>query len=151
MEIAVADLDAPDMVELIRIHSEGMLANSPEGACHFLDSSGLAGDDVTVWSIREDGALAGMGALKEINAVHGELKSMRTAEGFLGRGVGRVVLDHILDEARARGYERVSLETGSGEAFAAACHLYEKVGFERCDAFEGYEPTDFSQFYTLPL
>lgn len=149
--IAVADLDASDVQELVRVHAMGMLENSPEDACHFLDASGLAADDVTVWAIRADGELAGMGAMREIDAHHGEVKSMRTAETFLGRGVGRRILGHILDEARTRGYQRVSLETGSTEGFAAACHLYESEGFERCAAFSGYEDNDFSRFYSLDL
>jgi putative acetyltransferase len=145
------DLTGPDIRALLELHFEGMLANSPEGSCHFLDIDGLRGPDVTFWSIRSHGALAGCGALREIDDGHGELKSMRTSLDHLGRGVGRRLLVHIVDVARDRGYGRVSLETGSTPAFDAARHLYTSFGFDECEPFAGYEANPFSRFYTLDL
>lgn len=145
------DLTGAAIRALLEIHFAGMVANSPPGSCHFLDFEGLAAPDVTFWSIWDGDDLAGCGALKELDATHGELKSMRTAEAHLGRGVGGIVLGHILGVARQRGYTRVSLETGQGEAFAAAIRLYEKTGFVRCEAFGSYQPDPFSNFFTLEL
>jgi putative acetyltransferase len=151
MRIIEDDLTGPEIQELLRIHAEGMMANSPEGSCHFLDLTGLQVPEVTVWSIWDADQLAGCGALREIDPTHGELKSMRTAEEHLGKGVGRLMLSHILDTARARGHERVSLETGSTPAFDAAVHLYESVGFELCGPFDTYVDDPFSRFYSLAL
>jgi putative acetyltransferase len=100
---------------------------------------------------RLDGDLAGCGALKQLDATHGELKSMRTAEAHLGRKVGATIPTHILNVARSRGYERVSLEPGSGEPFAAATKLYTNFGFVPCGPFGGYADDPFSRFYTLTL
>ena len=151
MEITEDDATGEAIQALLRRHAEGMLANSPKDACHFLDVSEFQREDVTLWTIWDGDALAGCGALREIDATHGELKSMRTADEHLGKGVGRRMLAHITDTAKARGYERVSLETGSTEAFAAAIHLYESVSFEACGPFAGYEENPFSRFFTLTL
>lgn len=139
------------MRELLRLHAEGMLANSPKDACPFLDLSGLQRPDVTVWSLWSGSDLAGCGALREIQPDHGEVKSMRTAPSHLGCGVGRVLLAHIVGVAHQRAYRRLSLETGTGDAFAAAIHLYESAGFRRCGPFGGYADNQFSQFFTLEL
>jgi len=145
------DLTGPQIRALLELHFAGMLANSPPGSCHFLDFDGLRSPDVTFWSIWDGDDLAGCGALREIDPQHGEVKSMRTAEAHLGRRVGSRMLAHIVDEARSRGYGRVSLETGSSEAFAAAIRLYEGFGFEPCGPFAGYRADPFSRFFTLEL
>jgi putative acetyltransferase len=145
------DLTGNEIQDLLRLHAEGMLSNSPNDACHFLDLSGLQDPCVTVWSAWDGDQLAGCGALKELDASHGELKSMRTAPDHLGRGVGRAILEHITATAQQRSYRRLSLETGTGDSFAAAVHLYESSGFQRCDPFGSYEDNDFSRFFTLSL
>jgi putative acetyltransferase len=145
------DLSGAEIRALLEIHFAGMLANSPAGSCHFLDFDGLRADGVTFWSIWDDTELAGCGALKELDALHGELKSMRTAEAHLGRKVGARMLGHIVQVARSRGYTRLSLETGSGEPFAAATRLYTNFGFEPCGPFGSYVDDPFSRFYTLAL
>lgn len=149
--IVVDDLEGVEIRELLRLHAEGMLANSPKDACHFLDLTGLRHPAVTVWSLWDGGELAGCGALREIDPGHGEVKSMRTAPTHLGRGVGRAMLAHLASTARTRGYRRLSLETGTGDAFAAAIRLYESFGFRRCAAFADYVDNEFSQFFTLEL
>lgn len=151
LDIREDDLSGHEIQDLLQLHAEGMLANSPADACHFLDLGGLRHPLVTVWSIWDDSNLAGCGALREIDADHGEVKSMRTAPQHLGRGVGRRMLSHIVDVARARRYSRLSLETGSSESFAAAVHLYESFGFERCGPFADYADNEFSRFFTLAL
>ncbi len=95
--------------------------------------------------------LLGCGALKELDARHGEIKSMRTARSHLRRGVAAGILSHLIGEARARGYLRLSLETGSGEAFVPAARLYAKFGFDYCGPFADYGPDPFSRFMTLTL
>ncbi len=151
MLIIEDDLTGEAIQELLRIHAEDMLISSPEGACHFFDLEGLQAPDVTVWSIWDGDSLAGCGALREIDASHGEVKSMRTADAHLGRGVGRQMLRHIVDTGYRRGYERISLETGSSPRFDAAINLYESYGFVRCHPFDTYEANDFSVFYSLLL
>ena len=152
MEIREGGLDDRQVVELLRVHAAGMLANSPAESCHFLDLSGLKAADVTFWSAWDGEELAGIGALKQIDAAHGEIKSMRTAPGRLRGGTGAAILSHILKVARERGYRRLSLETGSGEAFEPAIALYRKFGFTDCPAFGDYPADDpFSRFLSRVL
>ena len=145
------DLSGAAIRALLEQHFAGMLANSPAGSCHFLDFDGLRAGDVTFWSIHKGEDLAGCGALKMLDGAHGEIKSMRTAEAFLRQGVAAHLLVHIVAEARSRGLERLSLETGSGPAFEAALALYRRHGFEDCDPFADYKPDPFSRFMTRKL
>jgi putative acetyltransferase len=145
------DLDSTDVVDLLQFHFDQMRGTSPPEACHVLPLDGLKHPAVTFWSAREKGRLVGVGALKEIAANHGEVKSMRTAPEALGRGVGSAVLAHIVSEARRRGYTRLSLETGSTEPFAAALRLYERDGFVPCGPFGDYQDTPFTRFFTRKL
>lgn len=145
------DLSGAAIRALLEVHFAGMLANSPAGSCHFLDFDGLRGDGVTFWSIHRGDDLAGCGALKMLDPRHGEIKSMRTAETFLRQGVAARMLDHILGEARARGLERLSLETGSSPAFEPALALYRRHGFEDCESFADYKPDPFSRYMTRLL
>ena len=152
MEIREGGLRDPQVIDLLNVHFAGMLANSPAESCHFLDLSGLEAADVTFWTAWEGETLLGMGALKQLDPAHGEIKSMRTVERHLGKGVGAAMLAHIVETARARGYERLSLETGSTPAFEPALRLYARHGFERCGTFAGYPADDpFSRFMTLTL
>lgn len=151
MRIIEDDLTGPEIRSLLETHFAGMLANSPEGSCHFLDFNGLNADDVTFWSIWDGNSLAGCGALKELDAEHGEIKSMRTHADHLRKGVGAVMLTHIISEARERGYRRLSLETGSTEAFIPALALYEAHGFQFCPPFGDYVEDPFSRFMTLAI
>jgi putative acetyltransferase len=145
------DLSGAAIRALLEQHFAGMLANSPAESCHFLDFDGLRAGDVTFWSIHRGDELAGCGALKTLDARHGEIKSMRTADAFLRQGVAAHMLGHIVAEARARGLERLSLETGSGPAFEPALALYRRHGFEECEPFADYKPDPFSRFMTRAL
>ena len=142
------DLSGAAIRALLEQHFAGMLANSPAGSCHFLDFDGLRAGNVTFWSIHDGDTLAGCGALKQLDAAHGEIKSMRTADAFLRRGVAARMLDHIIDEARRRGLARLSLETGSGAAFEPAIALYRRYGFDDYAPFADYKPDPFSRFMT---
>nr|WP_245201570.1 GNAT family N-acetyltransferase [Sphingomonas trueperi] len=135
----------------MRLHAAGMLANSPAESCHFLDLSGLQAADVTFWSAWAGADLLGMGALKQLDATHGEVKSMRTVPAQLGKGIGAAVLEHILAVARARGLTRLSLETGTAPAFEPAIRLYTRYGFAPCPPFGRYAEDPHSRFLTLAL
>lgn len=151
MRIIRDDLTGHAICALLETHFAGMLANSPKGSCHFLDFAGLNATDVTFWSIWDGDALAGCGALRELDGRHGEIKSMRTHADHLGKGVGAAMLAHIIAEARARSYLRLSLETGRGDAFVPAFRLYASAGFTEWGPFADYQPDPFSLFMTLDL
>lgn len=145
------DLSSPQVQALIAEHLAGMHGNSPAGHVHALAVDGLKAQDVTFWTAWADGKLCGCGALKELSGTSGEVKSMRTRTQFQRRGVGQAVLDEILRTARKRGYSRLYLETGTGEAFAAAHALYLRNGFVWSGPFGGYTATDFNVFMVKAL
>ncbi len=151
MEIKVDDLTGPEIQRMLREHLEDMARHSPPESMHALDLEGLRKPEITFWSAWEDGELFGCGALKELTPKHGEVKSMRTAPAHRGRGVASTMLKQILKEAKRRGYDRVSLETGSMAAFAPARGLYAKFGFEGCGPFAGYVEDPNSVFMTKRL
>lgn len=152
MQIRDGGLREPQVIALLEAHFAGMLANSPPGSCHFLDLSGLEAPDVSFWSLWDGEALLAIGAMKQLDAEHGEVKSMRTVASRLRSGAAARMLEHIVATARSRGYRRLSLETGSTPAFDAAHALYRKFGFVPCDAFGDYPKDDpFSRFLTLAL
>lgn len=150
-QIFEGELDHDDVRALLAQHFIEMRAGSPPSACHVLPVDGLKGPAIRFFTLRDDGVLLGCGALKRLEPGHGEVKSMRTADAALGRGVGQAMLDHIVAMARNEGMNRLSLETGSTEQFAAANRLYEKNGFERTGAFGGYTDTPWTHFYTRQL
>ena len=145
------ELEHDDVRQLLTQHFAEMRAGSPPSACHVLPIEGLRDPAIRFFSLREDGGLLGCGALKRLEPGHAEIKSMRTADSALGRGVGKALLDHIVAIARADGIGRLSLETGSTEPFAAALRLYEREGFERCGPFGGYADTPFTRFYSRKI
>lgn len=151
MLIVVDDLTGPGIVALLDEHLRDMRATSPPGSVHALDLDGLRDPAVTVWTVVEDGAVIGCGALKVLEPGHAEIKSMRTAAGHQGRGIGTAVLRHLLAEARARGLHRLSLETGTQEFFAPARALYARHGFVPCPPFAGYTDDPNSAYLTLEL
>jgi len=136
---------------LIERHLAFARANSPPEDVHALEVTGLRDPDVSFFGIRDGDELVGIGALKHLDEGHGEIKSMHTAEEARGRGVGRAMLTGLLAEARARGYRRVSLETGTMAAFAAARDLYASAGFVVCGPFGGYRMSPNSVCMTLEL
>lgn len=151
LEIREDDLTSPQTLALLKLHLEGMHANSPPGSVFALDHSGLNAGDVTVWSAWVGGTIAGIGALKDLGEGIGEIKSMRTSPSFLRRGVAAALLEHIVSVARARGMTRLSLETGSGPAFEPALTLYRRRGFVEGDSFGAYTRSAFNQFFHLTL
>ncbi len=148
MRIIEDDLSGAEVRTLLETHFAGMLASSPEGSCHFLDFEGLKAPEVTFWSIWDGEQLAGCGAMKELSAEHGEIKSMRTHADHLRKGAAARMLEHIIATARQRGYVRLSLETGSTPDFDAAHGLYLRYGFEYCPPFGDYVEDPFSRYMT---
>lgn len=151
MSIAAGGLDDPQVQDLLRAHLAGMHEHSPPESVFALDQSGLRAPEISFYAAWAGEQLAGIGALKELGPEHGEIKSMRTHASCLKRGVASMLLEHLLAEARSRGYRRLSLETGKGPAFEAALSLYAKYGFEAGAPFADYEASDFSQFLHLDL
>lgn len=151
MRITEGGLDDPDVLALLREHLQGMADHSPPESIHALDVEGLRAPDITFWTMRADNEVLGCIALKRLDERHGEIKSMRTASAHLRKGVAAALLEHLVAEARRRGYERLSLETGSGPGFEAAHTLYRKFGFVECGPFADYREDPFSRFMTAVL
>jgi putative acetyltransferase len=143
--------DSADVRALLSAHLAFANEHSPPEDVHALDVSGLLTPDISFFSAREQGQLLGVGALKQLDPVHAEIKSMHTAQAARGRGVARAMLEHLLATARQRGCARVSLETGSMPAFAPARSLYESVGFQPCAPFGKYWDSPNSVCMTLAL
>jgi putative acetyltransferase len=151
MKIRIDDLRGPEIAALLEEHINDMRSVSPPESKHALDLNGLRKPEITFWTIWEGDKLAGCGALKELDKTHGEIKSMRTARTFMRRGVASKVLHHIISEATQRGYQRLSLETGSMDFFKPAHKLYESFGFEYCGPFGDYKLDPNSLFLTKEL
>jgi len=151
IEIRPDDLSGEATRRLVTAHLAGMHATSPACSVHALDVDALRQPSVSFWSAWIDGDLAGIGALKRLDEHRGELKSMRTDPRYLGRGVGRAVLRHIMAAAANIGMTSLWLETGTSEDFAAAHRLYTSEGFETCGPFEEYVLDPFSTFMTRPI
>ena len=151
MKIELDDLTRPQIHALLNEHLQNMYELSPPESVHALDLDKLRQPGITFWSAWDGPVLLGCGALKELNATHAEVKSMRTPQALRRRGAGRALLAHIVDVAKMRGYARLSLETGSQPAFRPAQQLYESFGFTRCGPFEGYVDDPNSVFMTLRL
>jgi putative acetyltransferase len=151
MHIRLDDLTGPDIIRLLREHLQGVAQHSPPQSIHALDLDGLRRPEITFWSVWHDGELMGCGALKELDRRQGEIKSMRTAAAHLRKGVAARLMQHILEEAERRGYERVSLETGSMDGFAPARRLYARFGFVMCGPFADYVEDPNSTFMTRAI
>jgi putative acetyltransferase len=145
------ELDRDDVRTLLAQHFAEMRAGSPPSACHVLAADDLGASTIRFLTVREHGMLLGIGALKRLSTDHGEIKSMRTSDLALGRGVGKAMLAHLTATARTAGMKRLSLETGSTEQFAAAVRLYEQDGYERCGPFGDYADTQWTLFYTRKI
>ena len=151
MRIEVDDLTRPQVHRLLEEHLTNMYELSPPESVHALDLSKLRTPDITFWTVWDGDELVGCGALKELAPGHGEIKSMRTPKKLRRRGAGRAVLAHIIDTARQRGYQTLSLETGSQEAFVPAQNLYRSFGFDLCGPFGDYREDPNSVFMRLKL
>lgn len=151
LRIARADLDDPAVRALLAAHSAHSATASPAGSDHALAPEALRAPDVALWVACVGETVAACAALKALSSHAGEVKAMHTLPAFRGRGIAPRLLAQIVHVARERGYERLSLETGTNDAYAAARHLYEAAGFVRCAPFGPYEADPSSAYYTLAL
>jgi putative acetyltransferase len=151
MDIKIDDLTGTKVAELVGEHLHGMTLNSPPESIHALNLEQLRKPEITFWSAWEGNELLGCGALKELDGQHGEIKSMRTSSSHLRKGIAKLLLNHIIEEAKQRGYQRLSLETGSMEAFEPARRLYASFGFSYCQPFSDYIEDTNSVFMTIEL
>lgn len=151
MRVGPADLTDPQVTALIEAHQRDMFEISPPGTSFALDVSGLQGPEIALFGAWEGDTLIAIGALKRLSADHAEIKSMRTRADHLGRGAARALLSAILDAARGEGIRRISLETGTSDAFAPAIALYTRHDFRAGPAFAGYANGPHNQCYHLEL
>lgn len=151
MDIRLDPLTGPEIAGLLQEHLDDMARHSPPESVHALDLGKLRRPDIHFWSGWRDGVLVGCAALRELDPTHGEIKSMRTAAAHVRTGVAAALLAHLLDEARRRGYRRLSLETGTPAAFAPARAMYARFGFEPCAPFGDYTEDPYSMFMTRAL
>ena len=151
MDIRLDDVTGPEIAALLQEHLRDMHRVSPPESVHALDLESLRQPGITLWTVWDGGRLAGCGALKALDPQHGEIKSMRTASAYRRKGVAKQMLQHLLDEAKQRGYTRVSLETGSMDFFLPARALYASFGFEYCSPFADYMEDPNSVFMTKEL
>ncbi len=151
--IQPADLQSAETIALLEAHRRWMKAFTPPEYVWALPVDALRAPDISVWIVRDDDSnrLAGCGALKRLDDRHGEIKSMRTVENYLRRGVAKSLLEFLIDEARRREFARLSLETGAHDAFKPARKLYETMGFAYCGAFADYPQNPHSVFMTQAL
>lgn len=150
-EIRVDDLRGTEVAALLQEHLDEMAQYSPPESIHALDLERLRSPEITFWTVWQNGDLVGCGAIRQLDATHGEIKSMRTSHRHRRKGVAAVMLQHILDEALRRGYQRLSLETGSPAAFEPARQLYTRFGFTYCPPFGDYVKDTYSVFMTRTL
>lgn len=151
MHIKLDDLQSSEVAGLLQLYLDDMAKHSPPESVHALDLDELRQSHVSFWTAWENNSLAGCGALSKLDQSHGEIKSMRTANNFLRRGVAALLLEHILVQAKADGLQRVSLETGTPEVFKPARQLYARYGFQECAPFADYVEDPYSVYMTLRL
>ncbi|MBU0912251.1 MAG: GNAT family N-acetyltransferase [Gammaproteobacteria bacterium] len=151
MRIQPDDLTGPEIAALLQEHLNDMNAVSPPESKHALDLTGLQAENISFWTLWQQHQLAGCVALKQLNNRQGEIKSMRSASAFRGQGLGKVLLQHVISEAKSRGYQQLYLETGAMDYFAPARFLYRSFGFELCGPFAQYKEDPNSVFMLLQL
>ena len=149
--ISTDDLSDPQVVALLEGHLAQMRQVSPPGSVHALDVGALRAEGITFWAARDGAQVVGCLALQRLDAGHAELKSMRTLPSRLRQGIAGRLLRHALDQARAAGYTRVSLETGSEDFFEPARTLYRRYGFRPAPPFAAYTGDPHSAYFTLRL
>ncbi|MGI3090726.1 GNAT family N-acetyltransferase [Vibrio diabolicus] len=151
MRIEIDDLERPQVLALLEEHLQDMYATSPPESVHALDVSKLKLPSITFWTGWDGEQLLGCVAMSELEDGHAELKSMRTTPSARKQGVASRLLNHVIEQAKHQGIQRLSLETGSMAFFEPAHRLYEKHGFAYCEQFGDYQPDPNSRFMTLAL
>ena len=136
--ITVEESLTDELAQVLKAHWLFCTSSTPIEHVYALDASKLFTPDITVFGARIDGELAGVGAMRKLDGEHAELKSMHTLAKSRGLGVGKAMVAHIEDFARSSGIKRMSLETGTNEAFKPARELYKSLGYRSCEAFGEY-------------
>ncbi|MCG9697844.1 GNAT family N-acetyltransferase [Shewanella sp. Isolate11] len=151
MQFVLGLVTQANVVWLLKQHSEEMYAISPAESVHTLDLQSLSQPDIRFWTLWDGDHLAGCGAIKRLDKYHAEIKSMRTTHAYRQRGLGSLMLHHLIADAAQLGITRLSLETGSMNFFTPARSLYQKFGFHHCQPFAQYRPDPNSIFMTRTL
>ncbi len=151
MKIVIDDLSSKEIAQFLEEHIKDMKSVSPPESKHALDLEGLRKPEITFWTIIDNEQIIGCGALKHLDKEHAEIKSMRTSSFYRQKGLGSMMLNHLITEARKRGYSRLSLETGAMPFFEPARNLYKKHGFKPCSPFSNYKEDPNSVFMTKEL
>ncbi|EGR1118257.1 TPA: GNAT family N-acetyltransferase [Vibrio parahaemolyticus] len=151
MRIEIDNLERPQVIALLEEHLQDMYATSPPESVHALDVSKLKLPSITFWTGWDGEQLLGCVAMSQLEDGHAELKSMRTTPSARKQGVASRLLNHVIEQAKHQGIQRLSLETGSMAFFEPAHRLYEKHGFTYCEPFGDYQPDPNSRFMTLAL
>ena len=151
MKSIEGNFDNPEVNELLKKHFIELRSVSPAGSTHVLDIAGLKDQSIKFWSLWVNNELVGCGALKFLEKNHGEFKSIRVADKFKKTGVGKKIIDHLIEEAKKLQISKLSIETGAGEFFLPARKLFSKFGFKKCPPFAHYKEDSNSCYYTLNL
>jgi putative acetyltransferase len=151
LRIVPGDFDDTRVVALLAGHFAAMRATGPQESCHVMPLDAMREAGLDFFAVWDGEVLAGVGAIKRLDAGHGEIKSMHTAAAYRRRGVGQATLDYLLAHAKGLGLSRLSLETGAGDFFVPARALYARNGFETCEPFGDYKPDPNSAFMTRTL
>lgn len=151
VDIRIVNPQDPEIAAIIAFHLSGMAENSPKDSVYALNASGLSEPAVTLFGAFQNDKCLSIGALKKLSQTEGEIKSMRTVKSALGQGLGKAILKHIIQVARNNELKTLFLETGTGQSFEAAHHIYETHGFNPCPAFGDYAQSDFNRFFALKL
>lgn len=149
--ILPGDFDDARVAALLAGHFAAMRSTGPEESCHVMPLDAMREADLDLFAVWDGESLAGVGAVKRLDAAHGEIKSMHTAAAYRRRGVAQATLDHLVAHAAALGLSRLSLETGAGDFFVPARALYARNGFEDCAPFGDYRPDPNSVFMTRAI
>jgi len=149
--IIADDLTGTDVIALLQLHLDDMHRWSPPESCHVMPVERLRRPDVSFFSAWDGPHLAAVGAIRHLDTTRGELKSMRAAAAYRGKGAGHAILRHLIAVGRQRGYRWLGLETGTPAPFDAAYRLYSRAGFAECAPFDDYVHDPYSRFMALEL
>ena len=153
MEIVITTEESltDELAQVLQSHWLFCTSSTPIEHVYALDASKLFTPDITVFGARTDGELVGVGAMRKLDVDHAELKSMHTLANSRGMGVGKAIVSHIEEYARSSGIKRISLETGTSEAFKPARELYKSLGYKSCEAFGDYVLSEDNMCVTKPI
>lgn len=151
MKSIEGNFNNPKVNELLTKHFIELRSVSPAGSTHVLDITGLKDQSIKFWSLWDNDELIGCGALKFLNKIHGEFKSIRVVDKFRKKGAGEKIFNHLIEEAKKLGIKKLSIETGSGKFFEPARKLFVNFGFQPCLPFAHYKEDPNSCFYTKDL